>query len=251
MNVNDVICVGAEPLAMLDYIAIDRADPEVCEQIGVGLARGASWPGSRSPAASWPSSARWSSGVDVSGACFGTVALDAIVDGSRGAARRLDHRPPLLRPPLQRLHAGPLGARRARHGEDPKGASAGRSARRCWSRPRSTSSRSSSCCAPRSTCAASPTSPPAASATCCAWRPRSATRSTTRCPCPPLFDLIQERGNVADEEMHDVFNMGCGFCVVVAARPTRPRRSRCCAPTTPAPAASAAVDATTPADGIR
>src|SRR3954453_9947000 len=26
MNVNDVICVGAEPLAMLDYIAVDRAD---------------------------------------------------------------------------------------------------------------------------------------------------------------------------------------------------------------------------------
>ena len=43
---------------------------------------GPSWPGSRSPAASWPSSARWCSGVDVSGACFGTVALDAIIDGS-------------------------------------------------------------------------------------------------------------------------------------------------------------------------
>jgi phosphoribosylformylglycinamidine cyclo-ligase len=27
MNVNDVICVGAEPLAMLDYIAIERAEP--------------------------------------------------------------------------------------------------------------------------------------------------------------------------------------------------------------------------------
>ena len=41
MNVNDVICVGAEPLAMLDYIAIEKADPAVCEEIGVGLARGA------------------------------------------------------------------------------------------------------------------------------------------------------------------------------------------------------------------
>jgi len=29
--------------------------------------------------------------------------------------------------------------------------------------------------------------------------------------------LIQERGQVSDEEMHDVFNMGCGFCCVVAA----------------------------------
>ncbi len=27
MNVNDIICVGAEPLAMLDYIAMEQADP--------------------------------------------------------------------------------------------------------------------------------------------------------------------------------------------------------------------------------
>jgi phosphoribosylformylglycinamidine cyclo-ligase len=35
-------------------------------------------------------------------------------------------------------------------------------------------------------------------------------------PVPAIFDLIRERGSVSDEEMHDVFNMGCGFCVVVA-----------------------------------
>ena len=49
MNVNDVICVGAEPLAMLDYIAVPSADPEVCEQIGVGLARGAELAGIEIP----------------------------------------------------------------------------------------------------------------------------------------------------------------------------------------------------------
>src|SRR6266480_703723 len=26
MNVNDVVCVGAEPLAMVDYIAVEQAD---------------------------------------------------------------------------------------------------------------------------------------------------------------------------------------------------------------------------------
>ncbi|HWT90333.1 MAG TPA: AIR synthase-related protein, partial [Solirubrobacterales bacterium] len=36
-------------------------------------------------------------------------------------------------------------------------------------------------------------------------------------PVPPIFDLIQERGDVSDEEMREVFNMGCGFCVVVPA----------------------------------
>ena len=37
MNVNDVVCVGAEPIALLDYLAVEQADPEVMEQIGVGL----------------------------------------------------------------------------------------------------------------------------------------------------------------------------------------------------------------------
>ena len=36
-------------------------------------------------------------------------------------------------------------------------------------------------------------------------------------PVPPVFELIRERGDVSDEEMHEVFNMGCGFCAVVAA----------------------------------
>jgi phosphoribosylformylglycinamidine cyclo-ligase len=31
-----------------------------------------------------------------------------------------------------------------------------------------------------------------------------------------VFGLIQELGNVSDDEMHEVFNMGCGFCCVVA-----------------------------------
>ena len=42
-----------------------------------------------------------------------------------------------------------------------------------------------------------------------------------RSPIPserqPVFDLIAELGSVAEEEMFEVFNMGCGFCCVVAA----------------------------------
>lgn len=37
MNVNDLICVGAEPIAMLDYIAVGKVCPEVFEAIGRGL----------------------------------------------------------------------------------------------------------------------------------------------------------------------------------------------------------------------
>jgi phosphoribosylformylglycinamidine cyclo-ligase len=36
-------------------------------------------------------------------------------------------------------------------------------------------------------------------------------------PLPPLFGWLQEQGNVADAEMHRVFNCGIGMVVVVAA----------------------------------
>jgi phosphoribosylformylglycinamidine cyclo-ligase len=34
---------------------------------------------------------------------------------------------------------------------------------------------------------------------------------------PPVFGLVQELADVGDAEMWEVFNMGCGFCVVVPA----------------------------------
>ena len=41
MNANDVICVGAEPIAMLDYIAVEVADDRLLAEIGKGLLEGA------------------------------------------------------------------------------------------------------------------------------------------------------------------------------------------------------------------
>jgi phosphoribosylformylglycinamidine cyclo-ligase len=40
-------------------------------------------------------------------------------------------------------------------------------------------------------------------------------------PLPPLFRWLQERGNVADGEMHRVFNCGIGMVVVVAEKDAR------------------------------
>ena len=41
MNVNDVICVGAKPLSMVDYIAVERTDAAMLDAIGAGLCAGA------------------------------------------------------------------------------------------------------------------------------------------------------------------------------------------------------------------
>ena len=35
-----------------------------------------------------------------------------------------------------------------------------------------------------------------------------------------MFGLIAERGEVSAAELHKVFNMGCGFCVVTPAADT-------------------------------
>src|SRR5919112_5256598 len=87
MNANDVICVGADPIALLDYIAVEEANPEVLEQIGVGLRAGAEQAGVEIPGgelAVLPEVVRGHPsprGFDIVGTCFGTVALDAMVTG--------------------------------------------------------------------------------------------------------------------------------------------------------------------------
>lgn len=40
-NVNDLVCVGAVPVALLDYLATDRIEEEVLGQLGEGLYQGA------------------------------------------------------------------------------------------------------------------------------------------------------------------------------------------------------------------
>ena len=41
MNANDMICIGAEPLAFVDYFAVEKYDEEVARQVGIGLNEGA------------------------------------------------------------------------------------------------------------------------------------------------------------------------------------------------------------------
>src|SRR5262245_28027401 len=89
MNVNDVVCVGAEPIALLDYLAVERADPAVMEQIGIGLKRGAELAGVEIPGgevAILPELIRGHpspNGFDLTATCFGTVALDQTTTGEQ------------------------------------------------------------------------------------------------------------------------------------------------------------------------
>jgi phosphoribosylformylglycinamidine cyclo-ligase len=212
MNANDVICVGAEPLAMLDYIAIEKADPEVCEQIGIGLARGAELAGVEIPGGELAQLGDMVRGFDVAGACFGTVALDAIVDGS-------DVRPgdAVIGLPSSGIHSnGYTLARSALDGIPLDDERLGR---------------------PLGDVLLEPTEiyvKPVVELLRSDVEVRGLAHITSGgldnllrlaadvgyeidgpLPVPPVFELIGERAGVSAEEMHRVFNMGCGFCVVV------------------------------------
>jgi len=83
MNVNDTICVGAEPFAFVDYIAIDKPNPKVTGEIGVGLEKAAEMANVDIVGGEIAVLPEIVKGVDLSGTCLGFVDRDRIVDGSK------------------------------------------------------------------------------------------------------------------------------------------------------------------------
>jgi len=214
MNVNDVICVGAEPLAMLDYLAVEQAEPAVCEQIGVGLARGAELAGIEIPGGELAQLGELVRGFDLAGACFGTVALDEIVDGAAVQAGDA-----VIGLPSSGLHSnGYTLARSALEELGWEDESLGRplgevllEPTEIYVKPVLELLRSEVDVRGLAHITSGGLGNLDRLATDCGWefdRPLEV---------PPVFELICERGSVSEEEMYEVFNMGCGFCCVVAA----------------------------------
>ena len=91
MNVNDVVCVGAEPIAMLDYLAVEQADPDALARIARGPAGRRAGGEHRDPRRRARRAARAHPRPPVAARLrpvrhrVGTVALDAIVTGDDAA----------------------------------------------------------------------------------------------------------------------------------------------------------------------
>ena len=83
MNVNDLICVGAEPIALVDFILCSSADPAVCGEIGVGLRAGAEQAGIEIPGGEIAQVGDIVSGIELGASAIGLVDLDKIVVGDR------------------------------------------------------------------------------------------------------------------------------------------------------------------------
>jgi phosphoribosylformylglycinamidine cyclo-ligase len=214
MNVNDVVCVGAEPLAMVDYLAVERADAEIAEAIGAGLARGAELAGIEIVGGELAQLGELINGLDLAGACFGVVSLDSVLTGAA-----IESGDAVIGLPSSGLHSnGYTLARSALEGISMDDERLGR---------------------PLGDVLLEPTEiyvKPVVELLRSDLEIRGLAHITSGgldnllrleadvgyeiddpLPVPPIFRLIQELADVGDDEMHEVFNMGCGFCVVVAA----------------------------------
>lgn len=83
MNVNDALCVGAEPLAFVDYLAIDNPNPLVTKEIGKGLAKGADLSNISIIGGETASLPEIVNGFDLAGTCLAYVKKDDIITGDK------------------------------------------------------------------------------------------------------------------------------------------------------------------------
>jgi phosphoribosylformylglycinamidine cyclo-ligase len=221
MNVNDVVCVGAEPFALLDYLAVEQTDPDVFAAIAEGLKAGAEQAGVEIPGgevAVLPELIRGHpspTGFDLTAACFGTVALDAIVTGRACAPGDA-----LIGLPSSGLHSN--GYTLARRVLEPLG---------LGSRPEALGGASvadvllePTVIYVRAVLALLRSGLPVHGlahitggglANLLRLNPDVGYAIDAPLPVPPVYDLIREHGGVPEDELYGIFNMGCGFVAVV------------------------------------
>ena len=231
MNVNDLICVGAQPLALLDYLAVEQADHHMLEQIAIGLRIGAEAAGVEIPGGEVcqiPDVIRGHPspyGFDLVGSAFGTVALDSLIDGS--ACRPGDA---VIGIPASGVHSNGLTlARRALFDDGglslddtPPGLD-GASVADVLLEPTAIYVR-----AVLALLGAGLDVRGLAHITgggllnLLRIGDGVGYEITAPLPVTPVFELIAELGDVAPHEMWEVFNMGCGFCAIVSAADAGP-----------------------------
>ena len=218
MNVNDVICVGADPIAVLDYIAVEEADPRALEQIAIGLRAGAEAAGVEIPGgelAVLPELIRGHPsphGFDLLGFCVGLVDLDRVVTGAR-----VEPGDAVIGIPSSGVHSnGYTLARSAMPDLDELVGE--RSVGELLLEPTTIYVQ-----AVRELLASEVDVRGLAHITgegflnLLRLEADAGYRIDSPLPLPPVLELIAERSGAEEAELYEVFNMGCGFCCVVPA----------------------------------
>jgi phosphoribosylformylglycinamidine cyclo-ligase len=223
MNVNDLVCVGAEPIALVDYVAVEQADEAMLAALGEGLREGATQAAVEIPGgelAQVPEMLRGHPsprGVDLVGTAIGVVQRDRIVTGERIAPGDL-----VIGVPSSGLHSNGYSlARRALreqggYGLDDAPPELGRSLADELLEPTAIYVRAALDLL-RSDVQVHGLAHITGDGLLNLLRLNPDVGYHVDVPLEPqpVFELIQRSGNVPDAEMWEVFNMGTGFCAVV------------------------------------
>ena len=224
MNVNDVICVGAEPIALVDYLAVEEPDPDRLAQIARGIAVGAQSAGCEVPGgelAVLPELIKGHPsphGFDLCASVIGTVQLDAIVTGkavSPGDA--------IVGVPSSGLHSN--GYTLARHAlreldyDDTPAELGGQTVADVLLEPTLIYVRAVLELLRSDNVDVHGLAHITGGGLDNLKRLRDDVEYRMEDPLdvPPVFGLVQRLGDVSDDEMRRVFNMGMGFAAVVPA----------------------------------
>lgn len=222
MNVNDLICVGAEPIALVDYLAVEEVDAGRLARIGQGLKVGAEAAGTEVPGgelAVLPELIRGHPsphGFDLCATAIGTVKLDNLILGDRIAPGDA-----LIGVPSSGLHSnGYTLARRALQVDgglsldDTPAELGGASVADALLEPTVIYVR-----AVLELLKSSVETRGLAHITGGGLnnilRLGHGYEISDPLPVSPIFDLVARLGDVSTAEMWEVFNMGCGFIAIV------------------------------------
>lgn len=83
MNVNDILAIGAEPVAFVDYLALEAHDEGFASQIGEGLRKGAEFSRMSIVGGETATLPDIIKGFDLAGTCLGIVKKDKVITGEK------------------------------------------------------------------------------------------------------------------------------------------------------------------------
>ena len=213
MNANDLVAEGLDPVAFVDYLAVEAPDEATATAIGEGLRRGAREAGVALTGGETAVLPEIVSGLDLAGACVGLAPTEGLLSGTAQPGDRL------VGWASSGIHSNGLTlAREAVTREftygDPFPPDPERTVGEALLEPTRLYTDLVAPLRDHEVRAA-------AHVTGGGWR--NLTRMgahrydvTDPFPTQPVFELVQSAGDIADREMHQTFNMGTGFVAAVA-----------------------------------
>jgi phosphoribosylformylglycinamidine cyclo-ligase len=219
VNVTDLICVGARPVSLVDYIAVERVEARILDAIAIGLAKGAEEAGISIAGGETAQLADIVSGFDLAGTAIGTVPLDRIVTG-----RHLEPGDIIIGIESSGIHSNGLTLARKAFFKREKPLPLD------YRLPQTGVSLGEALLCPtliyvreiRGILDRIPNVKALINITGDGFlnlarvhHPNVGFCIDQLPPTPEIFRLIQSYENVSDAEMFEVFNMGVGFCVIV------------------------------------